>query len=168
MAPKSIQKQNVGNAGEYYVASRLSALDYTVTITLGRAEKYDLLALSPSGKLIKVSVKTTQVSDAQSFPLSDKDTVGQADDFFYVFVKLNNFSTEPDCWVIPSNIVCPLLKYSHEFYLNTLGKKGQEHEDSSMRKLPVIVNASQNLEYPGWSEQVATYYKNFSQFENLW
>lgn len=167
MLTKSIQKQNVGNAGEYYVASRLSALDYTVTITLGRAEKYDLLALSPSGRLIKVSVKTTQVSDAQSFPLSDKDTEGQSDDFFYVFVRLNDFLLEPDCWVIPSNVVCPLLKYSHEYYLNTLGKKGQKHGESAMRKLPVIVRPSQNLEYPGWDLKIAGYYKNFSQFENL-
>lgn len=51
---RKLQKQNVGNAGEYLIASRLSALDYTVTITLGRAEKYDILALSPKGKLIKI------------------------------------------------------------------------------------------------------------------
>lgn len=31
------QKQNVGNAGEYYVAARLSAMNFTATITLGRA-----------------------------------------------------------------------------------------------------------------------------------
>ena len=35
-----VQKQNVGNAGEYYIAARLSALNFTATITLGRAEKY--------------------------------------------------------------------------------------------------------------------------------
>jgi hypothetical protein len=56
-----IQKQNVGNAGEYYIAARLSALNFTVTITLGRAERYDILALHPDGKVYKISVKTTQL-----------------------------------------------------------------------------------------------------------
>ena len=43
-----VQKQNVGNAGEYYIAARLSVLNFVTTITLGRAEKYDKLALSPN------------------------------------------------------------------------------------------------------------------------
>ena len=86
-----LQKQNVGNAGEYFIASRLSALDYTVTITLGRAERYDILALSPKGKLIKISVKTTQLENSKRFPLSQKDEEGGSDDFYYAFVKLNNF-----------------------------------------------------------------------------
>jgi hypothetical protein len=86
-----LQKQNVGNSGEYYIASRFSALDYTVTITLGRAERYDILALSPKGKLVKVSVKTTQIENAVKFPLSAKDESGESDDFYYAFVKLFNF-----------------------------------------------------------------------------
>jgi hypothetical protein len=48
MQAQITQKQNVGNAGEYYIASRLSAFNFIATITLGRAEKYDILALSPS------------------------------------------------------------------------------------------------------------------------
>ncbi len=35
-------KQNIGNSGEYFIAYKLSCLDFTVTITLGRAEKYDI------------------------------------------------------------------------------------------------------------------------------
>jgi hypothetical protein len=39
MEEDKMQKQNIGNAGEYYLAARLSAEDFTVTITLGRAGK---------------------------------------------------------------------------------------------------------------------------------
>ena len=42
-----IQKQNIGNAGEYYIAALLSALNFTTTLTLGRAERYDILAVAP-------------------------------------------------------------------------------------------------------------------------
>lgn len=161
-----LQKQNVGNAGEYFIASRLSALDYTVTITLGRAEKYDILALSPKGKLIKISVKTTQLENSKRFPLSQKDESGASDDFYYAFVKLNNFEKDPDIWIIPSTVVCPLLKYSNEFYLKNPGKKGQQHNDSNMRILPVEMEFS-NPAYPNWDQDIHKYYMNFDQLENL-
>ena len=99
MATQKAQKQNVGNAGEYYIAARLSALNFTATITLGRAEKYDILALSPNGRLIKISVKATQVESATDFSLSAKDEEGATEDFYYAFVKLNGFVKEPDFWI---------------------------------------------------------------------
>ena len=115
-----MQKQNIGNAGEYYVASRLSALDFTATITLGRAEKYDILALSPDGKLSKISVKTTYLNSAHSFTLSQKDDSGQSKDFFYIFVRLNEFETEPDFWVIPSNLCYIMSLFSRRAFISEL------------------------------------------------
>ena len=117
--PKA-QKQNVGNAGEYYIASRLSALNFTATITLGRAEKYDILALSPSGRLVKISVKATQNQSATDFPLSAKDEEGATDDFYYALVKLNGFVKEPDFWIIPSKTLCPLIRGAHKKWMETL------------------------------------------------
>lgn len=162
-----ISKQNVGNAGEYYIASRLSALDFTVTLTLGRAEKYDILALSPKGKLIKISVKTTQLERLNNFPLSKKDEIGQSKDFFYAFVKLNEFSIEPDFWIIPSEIVCPVLKSYQEKWMGRRGRNGEEHIDSSIRLLDLLNLESRRVVkefYPkDWKEQVNKYYKNLNQ-----
>ncbi len=163
MAKQKIQKQNVGNSGEYYIASRLSALDFTVTITLGRAEKFDILALSPKGKVIKISVKATQRDNATSFPLSKKDEVGASDDYYYAFVILNNFIKEPDVWIIPSKVVCPLIKSSHEIYLKNPGVRGQKVNDSPMRKLPIKLVDRHKLRYPGWEKEIDKYYKNFNQ-----
>lgn len=159
-----IQKQNVGNAGEYYIAARLSALNFIVTVTLGRAEKYDLLSLSPNGKLVKLSVKTTQLENAIDFPLSAKDEGGQSDDFYYAFVKLNKFEIEPDFWIIPSNVVCPLVKKSHEAWLKTPGRNNNQHKSSTMRILPIKVRKSQSHLYPeNWDEEVKKYYKNIAR-----
>lgn len=160
-----LQKQNVGNSGEYYIASRFSALDYTVTITLGRAERYDILALSPLGKLIKVSVKTTQIENAIRFPLSAKDENGESDDFYYAFVKLFNFKKEPDFWIIPSKVVCPIIKASHQKYLNTPGKNQNIRLDSSMRIFPIEISKSQEPFCPtNWNQDVKQYYKNLQYF----
>jgi hypothetical protein len=165
MAEEKAQKQNVGNAGEYYIASRLSALNFTATITLGRAEKYDILALAPSGKLIKISVKTTQLDNAKDFPLSNKDEMGQSPDFFYAFVKLNGFNKEPDFWVIPSEVVCPLIQKAHKNWETTAGKNGKQHSlTNTMRILPVeIINSHKNFYPDNWNEEVKKYYKNLKQ-----
>lgn len=159
-----IQKQNVGNAGEYYIASRLSALDYTVTITLGRAERYDILALSPKGNLIKISVKTTQLEKAKNFPLSVKDENGESKDFYYAFVKLNNFKGEPDFWIIPSEVLCPLIKNSHKKWLNTPNLKGGKHGHSDVRLLPFEMTKGEKQYYPeNWEDEIKKYYKNLDQ-----
>jgi len=164
MELESIKKQNVGNAGEYYIAARLSALDFTVTITLGRAEKYDLLALSPSERLVKISVKTTQIENAIDFPLSVKDEIGASDDFYYAFVKLNKFHKEPDFWIIPSKVVCPIIKNSDERWLKIMGKNNRPHKGSSMRILPIKARESQKMLYPEhWNEEVTKYYQNLEQ-----
>jgi len=34
-------QQNIGNAGEYFIASILSSHNFISTITLGRAERYE-------------------------------------------------------------------------------------------------------------------------------
>ena len=164
MLEPKIQKQNVGNAGEYYIASRLSALNFVATITLGRAEKYDILALSSSGKLVKLSVKTTQVKNADGFPLSAKDEVGQSDDFYYAFVRLNGFDTEPDFWVIPSKVVCPLIKNAHKKWEDTLGKNGERHGISTVRWLPTVVKGTQAKYYQKeWESEIQQYHKNLKQ-----
>ena len=158
MTIQKAQKQNVGNAGEYYIAARLSALNFTATITLGRAEKYDILALSPSGRLVKISVKATQRDNAKDFPLSNKDEYGASDDFYYVFVKLNGFVKEPDFWVIPSKIVCSIVSSSHKKFL-ALGNK-----DNSIRLLPIQLTRGAKLLFPkNWEEEMPRYYKNLKQ-----
>ena len=164
MELESIKKQNVCNAGEYYIASRLSALDFTVTITLGRAEKYDLFALSPKERLVKISVKTTQLDNAIDFPLSAKDEGGQSDDFYYAFVKLNKFNKEPDFWIIPSEVVCPIIKESNDRWLKAVGRNNKPHVHSTVRILPIKVRESQKMLYPElWSEEVKRYYQNLEQ-----
>lgn len=165
MTIQKAQKQNVGNAGEYYIAARLSALNFTATITLGRAEKYDILALSPSGRLVKISVKATQLENAKDFPLSAKDEHGAADDFYYAFVKLNRFEKEPDFWIIPSKIVCPLIRDAHKKWETIPGRNNKQHSKSNtMRILPIELRGSQKMFYPAkWEDEVKRYYKNLEQ-----
>ena len=164
---RKIQKQNIGNAGEYYIAARLSALDFITTITLGRTEKYDILALSPKGKLFKISVKTRQEEKAKEFPLGIKDEKGKSKDFYYAFVKLNKFEEDPDFWIIPSQVVCPLIKKAHKRWSAAPGRNNRKHDkESSLRILPIVPTELQKQIYPkDWDKEVGRYYKNLDQLK---
>lgn len=162
MADLLMQKQNIGNAGEYYFAARLSALNFTVTITLGRTERYDILAVSPSGKTYKFSLKTRFISENTAFTLSEKDEEKFEDDLFYSFIRLHGFQKDPEFWLIPSKRVSEIIKNAHATWKLTPGKKGQAHNDSSVRRLPIIVRGSDTKYYPNnWEEEVKSYYNNF-------
>lgn len=162
-----VNKQNIGNAGEYYLASRLSAENFIVTITLGRAEKYDILAVSPKNKTIKISVKTRFASDINRFPLSDKDEVGGMHDFYYAFIRLNEFRDDmaPDFWIIPSHRVNKILQFSSNIYFKKKTRKdGQRHKDTGLRNLWLKLNKTSRDLYPSdWEDELKIYYTNLKQ-----
>ena len=159
-----MQKQNIGNAGEYYVASRLSAEDFIATITLGRAENYDILALSPKGRSIKISVKTRFQQEATSFTLSEKAERYKDKDFYYIFIRLYEFKQEPDFWVIPSTRVSEVVQIAHKTWLSRLGKQNQKRNDTTMRKMPINLKGEDFHLYPkDWEIELKTYYKNIKQ-----
>lgn len=155
--------QNIGNAGEYYLASILSAKNYVVTITLGRNEKYDLLAVSPQGKTTKISVKTKQGSSESDFILSQKDET-VVDDLFYGFVRLNDFKKEPDFWIVPSRIVAHSIKRCHSIWLSIPGKRKPKSLKNTMRKFRV--EGTDNTYWPkDWDKRMAKYCKNIESIE---
>ena len=46
-------------AGEYYVAFILSRMGYDISVTIGRAKMFDMIALGSSGRSINIQVKST-------------------------------------------------------------------------------------------------------------
>lgn len=140
-------KNNIGNSGEYYIASILSSKGYITTITLGRAENYDIIAIKPEGKTIKIQVKTAWY-DNHSFRLSPKDTKKRNLDYFYAFVTLkeNKNIKDRDFYVVPAKVVSEFARKAHNKWL----KMG--HKDNTVRifktKLP---KRGKNIKiYPKW------------------
>lgn len=122
---------NVWNAWEYYIAARLSAEDFITTITLGRAERYDIIAVSPQGRTIKISVKTRYdiKQSPNIFRLSQKDENKADNDTFYAFVRLKKFESEPDFRIVPASLVAELTKKSHQCWINWKNTR----KDTTMR-----------------------------------
>lgn len=123
-----------GVAGEYFVAGELSRRGHIASISLRNTRGIDILATnSTASKSITIQCKTNQLGK-KDWILSDKCEAFVSDNHFYVFVSLGKISSSPNFHIVPSIIVAERIKKSHQDWLTTPGKKGQQRIDSSMRK----------------------------------
>lgn len=147
-------KQNIGNAGEYYIAAVLSARNFVTTITLGRNEKYDILAVNPKGSAVKISVKAA-LQNTKRFMLTSKADTERDKDLFYAFVALKEFKEEPDFWIVPSDIISKVVSIAHKKWFKTPGKHGRHHRTSIRSFFAHDIKF-----YPKkWGDRVNSYYK---------
>ncbi|PJA48313.1 MAG: hypothetical protein CO170_03095 [candidate division SR1 bacterium CG_4_9_14_3_um_filter_40_9] len=158
METKRTNKNNVGNAGEYYMAARLSAENFIATITLGRAERYDILAVSPKGRTVKISVKTRYdiKYSPNIFWLGKKDENKSDTDSYYAFVRLKEFKGEPDFWIVPASVVAKITKKSYKHRI-----EGESVRKETKRKDTTIRNfhLKKVPGYPGDREKQIEKYK---------
>jgi hypothetical protein len=122
-----------GVSGEYFVAAQLSWLGYIASITLRNTKGVDILASNDNAtKAVGIQVKTNQ-GNKKSWILNKKAEDYFADNLFYVFVNLGNQRSQPNFHVVPSEIVARYVKGAHVKWLAKPGRKGQPHNDTSMR-----------------------------------
>ena len=105
------KKRKAGDANlasEFYVASQLYRLGYTVTITLGHTKEIDLVVVHPNGKTITVDVKG--LKNTTNWPLTPKL---KSKDHFYILINYKNKFGDlfflPEVFVIPSLEIDNLL-----------------------------------------------------------
>jgi hypothetical protein len=123
-----------GVSGEYFVAAQLSRLGYIATITLKNTEGVDLLVTKESAqKSVAIQVKTDQGA-GKSWVLNRKDERRSDPNLYYVFVSLKKEEELPDFHIVPSKVVADQIKRDHARWLKTPGRKGQAHNDTSMRR----------------------------------
>lgn len=123
-----------GVAGEYYVAAELSKRGYLASITLRNTKGVDILCSDQDArKSVGIQVKTSK-GKQKSWILNQKCENYFAENLFYVFVGLNDREGHPDFYIVPSKIVAEYAKSNHQNWLSSPGKKGQQRNDTSMRK----------------------------------
>ena len=157
-----ISKQNIGNAGEYFIAYILSKEGFVVTITLGRNIGYDIIAINPKNKTVKIQVKTTQRENAKDFPMTEKHENLIEDNLFYAFVRLKDYNSVPDFWILPSKLVANVIKRSHEIWMETPAKNGGKHSKTSIRAFILKGKFSP----VGWEEELKKYKSNIEILKN--
>ncbi|OGS24854.1 MAG: aspartate ammonia-lyase [Elusimicrobia bacterium RIFOXYB2_FULL_50_12] len=121
-----------GVSGEYLAAGELSRRGYIAALTSRSAKGIDILASNETAtKSIGIQVKTNQ-GDSRKWMLRNKAENYFADNLFYILVNLNN-GANPEYYIVPSKIVAEHISKSHKKWLNTLGVKGQKHNDNPIR-----------------------------------
>jgi hypothetical protein len=129
-----LSKGITGIAGEYFVAAELSRRGYMASITLRNNDSIDIHASNLSEeKIFAIQVKTSQNS-SRKWPLSKKAENMYNESMFYIFVALKEVEERPEYYIVPSKDVAKKVKDVHAKWLETLGIKGQAHNDSSMRQ----------------------------------
>jgi hypothetical protein len=133
-SPTSIPPVLTGVAGEYFVAAELSRRGYIASISLRNTRGIDILATNQAAtRSITIQCKTNQ-SGARNWMLNEKSEDFFAPNHYYVFVALGPATERPRFYVVPSETVAKYITESHQRWLRTPGKRGQEHVDSGMRK----------------------------------
>ena len=134
MTQAALSKGLSGIAGEYFVAAELSRQGYVASLTLRNTKGIDILASnSDATRSVGIQVKTNK-GTAPSWMMTSKiEDQDLADNLFFVFVRLND-GNAPSYHVASCAAVVEYARESHRKWLRTPGRKGQSHNDTSMRK----------------------------------
>jgi hypothetical protein len=123
---------HTGNAGEYFVAGELERRGFTVAVPMSNVKDFDILAISrETYEQFAIQVKTTGYKQ-KKWTLSKKNEDLRGSNIFYIFVSLNELDA-PEYHIVPSDVVADTIKTSHQNWLKTPGKKGQQHKDTTIR-----------------------------------
>ena len=122
-----------GISGEYFVAAELSRRGYVASLTLRNTRGIDILASNTDAtKSVGIQVKAIQ-GRGKDWMLNQKVESDIATNLFFVFVRLNELDA-PDYYIVPRVEVANFARDNHQRWLQTLGRKGQQHQDTPMRK----------------------------------
>jgi hypothetical protein len=107
-----------GNAGAYFVAARLSALDLICAPTFRNVPGVDLLVSDPKGAtFVSLQVKTSMSAmrergrgdqkkpDRYEWAMNWASARQNEANLFFAFVDLKGFQELPDVFIVPSSVV---------------------------------------------------------------
>jgi len=99
-----------------------------------RRSLIDVLATNQDAtRSVTIQCKTNQRGE-KVWILNEKCEEFFAEDHYYVFVALSAATLRPSFHIVPSKIVAKVTAESHRQWRGALGKRGQQHRDSSIRK----------------------------------
>ncbi|WP_181704459.1 hypothetical protein [Chthonobacter albigriseus] len=110
-------------------------------------------------RLCSVQVKTRrELGSDGGWHMGEKHERIRGERLFYAFVDFGKALDEhPVVYVVPSSVVADVIRDSHQVWLSTPGKKGQQRKDGPFRRfLPdyTRVYGPGHRQYgPGWLEQ---------------
>lgn len=131
--------------------SRLLAKGYIVGLAPENTQAVDLIAMHEDGtRSFQIQVKTRTQGRAldKGWHMKDKHEHVDSQNLYYIFVTLPERWTDkdqPETFIIPSAKVAQVLKRSHHDWHSTPGARGQQRNDTKMRRLLPRYNDSPSI-----------------------
>ena len=150
-------KSSRGNSSQFFVAGELCRRGYSAVVTLGNTPNTDILCSNIAGtKFVHIQVKTYVPGNKTcSVGLKSEKYFGR--NFFWVLggIPTPSQNSEFEYYVIPSSLMAKNVSKAHQLWLETPGKKGLPHKETTVRTvhLPPFKSIS------GW---------NISRYKNRW
>jgi hypothetical protein len=137
----NVNKITQGNAAQLLVASELNRRGWSAAVTLGNAPHVDVLCSNQEGtRFAFIQVKSFHVKK-KSCTVGKKAENKYGNNFFWVIVGLKDDKKYNDeFYIVPASVMSEKVYASHIKWLNTPGKKGQQHKDTSLRQVHVGVH----------------------------
>lgn len=130
---KRVNNISIGNSGEYFVAAELERHGFSVAVPMSNTELFDILAFNrDTHKQFAIQVKTHHGKEKE-WTLGPKNDHIKDDNIVYIFVTLNGMDV-PEYHIVPSKIVAEDISTGYQKWLNTPGRNGRPHKESSIRK----------------------------------
>ena len=152
-----MDKTTRGNASQFFIAGQLCRMGYSAVVTLGNTPNTDILCSNVEGtKFVHIQVKTF-VPGGRTCSVGRKAERFYGDNFFWILGGIPQHKSEDPFiyYIIPSRIMSEKISEQHRKWLETPGKDGRKHEESSIRALVLPPRVG----YSGW---------DISEYEERW
>jgi hypothetical protein len=144
-------------AGEYYVLFRLLQKGFIAALAPRGVPHTDIIVSDDVGdKLSAIQVKTCSGSGGDmAWHMSKKHETIIHSTLFYCFVDVGDSPDSlPVCYIVPSKKVARVLIESHLHWYNTPGRKGQQRNQTEMRRFMPDYGYMGFKKYPaGWLDK---------------
>lgn len=127
----------LGAAGEYYIMCQFLRRGLIAALAPVGVPNADLIVTDDIGeKLCAIQVKTRiEKGTDGGWHMSKKHEDIVSENLLYVFLDFGSSLIDPpSSFIVPSAEVAAAVKESHAFWLATPGKRGQQRNDSNMRR----------------------------------
>jgi len=127
----------LGAAGEHYVMCQLLRRGLIAALAPVGVPNTDIVVTDDIGdRLCAVQVKTrVEKGSDGGWHMGAKHEAIRSGTLFYAFVDFGKSIIDPPvCYIVPSGVVADVIKRSHEVWLSTPGKAGQQRIDSDFRR----------------------------------
>jgi hypothetical protein len=149
-------------ASEKFVIDQLKLRGITAKINDCDEQSYNIYCYKSKSNIFNLIIKH-YVIGARSVIVGKRAQTNYGKNYFWILVgiPINLRSKVVECFIMSSSLVARKLTESHQRWLKTPGKKGQKHNENSVR----IITLPPYTNYGGW--QICKYKNRWETIEKL-